>query len=138
MLACKSTPMRLKLEKLSIILLAATCFCAIAGCQSGRPTSNQPTYSELPPKAPKLAPNEVPSSKWSVAIQALKPLKVYVDVGNLVVVQKVANGIESGKYIIEPWSSRAGHSGAFIKFTPVVVDGFSPLTEIYDYERSQP
>src|ERR1043166_284483 len=130
--------MRLPHEKLSIILLAAACFCAIAGCQSDRPTSNQPTYSELPPKEPKLAPNEVPSSKWSAAIQALKPLKVYVDVGNLVVVQKVANGIESGKYIIEPWSSHGTPSWRSTKLIPAVASGFSPLTEIYDYERSQP
>jgi hypothetical protein len=130
--------MRLKLEELSIILLAATCFCAIAGCQSGRPTRIEPTYSELPPQAPKLAPDEVPSSKWSAAIQALKPIKVYVDGSNLVVVQKAANGIESGKYIIEPWSSHSRPSWRFTKFTPAVAGGFSPLAEIYDYERSQP
>ena len=136
-LVCESTPVNTKLEEISKIVVTI-CLCACFGCQSVQRSQSSSTFSDLPPEPPKLAPGEVPSSQWSAAIRSLKPIKVYWDVGNLVVVQRVGNGVESGKYIIEPTSSHAGHSGSFIRFTPVAAEGFSPLTTVYDYERSQP
>jgi hypothetical protein len=129
--------MRTKLGELSMMMVATICLCTLLGCQSSPLDRSSPAFSNLPSESPKLAPDEVEPSKWSLAIQALKPMKVYREGANLVVVQGLANGVESGKYIITPVSSNRP-AGRFIKFTPVVVDGFSFPTEIYDYERSQP
>jgi hypothetical protein len=47
----------------------------------------------------------IPPRYWSPPIQALRPVKVYVDVCNLVIVQTVTNGMEYGIYIIPAESS---------------------------------
>ena len=119
------------------IVARVSCLCLFLGCHSSRPVRGSKAFSELLPERAKLAPSDVPPDRWSPAIRALKPLKVFVDVSNLVVVQGLANGVESGKYIIEPISSYTPQ-WHFIKFTPAVVEGFSPSTQVYDYQRSQP
>lgn len=48
---------------------------------------------------------EFPPQCWTDPIKALHPIKVYSDVGNVVVVQKIVNDIEYGKYIMPPHSS---------------------------------
>ena len=55
----------------------------------------------------KTPPEEIPARYWCNPIKALHPIKVYEDVGNIVVVQKIVNGIEYGKYINPPYSSHA-------------------------------
>ncbi len=45
---------------------------------------------------------EVPPAYWDPGIQRLNPLKVYTHRGNLVVVQRVTDGVEQGKYIDLP------------------------------------
>ena len=47
---------------------------------------------------------EVPSTYWDPGIQRLHPIKVYTHRGNLVVVQRVSQGEEHGKYIYLPVS----------------------------------
>ena len=42
---------------------------------------------------------DIPDRYWSELIKALHPIKVYDDLGNTVVVQKIVNGVEYGKYI---------------------------------------
>jgi len=128
--------MKTRPERIVMFVLTAACLCGAAGCQSSRSPEGSPAFSELPPEKPKLPANEVPASNWSPSIQALHPIKVYWEGGNLVVVQLLRNGLESGKYVISPLSS-TGPMGHFAKFTPVDVEGFSPLTKIYDYERGQ-
>jgi hypothetical protein len=130
--------LKTNLENLSVVVVALLCLCMGIGCKWGYGTRAPPGFSDLPPEPAKLPPDEVPPGKWSGAIRALKPIKVYLDVSNLVVVQRLADGVESGKYIIEPVSSRNEPSWRVTKFTRVAVDGFSPLTQAYDYERSQP
>jgi len=58
---------------------------------------------------------EIPSKYWADPIKALKPLKVYIHLVNIVVVQRIQNGIEEGKYIYIPVSSYLPQNG---------VDGF--------------
>jgi hypothetical protein len=128
--------MKTDLEKLFWTVAPVSSLCLFLGCHSSQPARGS-AFSELPPQPAKLAPSEVPPDRWSPAIRALKPIKVFVDVSNLVVVQGLANGVESGKYIIEPISSYTPQ-WHFIRFTPMVVKGFSPLTQVYDYQRSQP
>ena len=119
-----------------MFVLAAACFCGAAGCQSSRFPQGSTAFSELPLEKPKLSPDEVPASDWTPAIRALHPSKVYREGGNLVVVQQLNGELESGKYLVSPLSS-TGPMGRFARFTPVVGDGFPPLTKIYDYERGQ-
>lgn len=81
---------------------------------------------------------EIPSNYWSPGIQRLSPLKVYVDRGNLVVVQSVAGGVEQGRYIdlpvapFHPKSAWFSHKHA--------VDGFvfrpAPGTGVFNYTRT--
>ena len=52
-----------------------------------------------------LLDGEFPPQCWTDPIKALHPIKVYSDVGNVVVVQKIVNDIEYGKYIMPPHSS---------------------------------
>jgi hypothetical protein len=58
---------------------------------------------------------QIPPKYWTNSIKALKPLKVYLHRVNMVVVQRIENGIEEGKYILLPISSYLPHNG---------VDGF--------------
>ncbi len=133
--------MKRKLEHLATVAVATVCLSSAFGCKSDRTTRSSAVFSQLPPEPPKVPVDEVSPSKWSAGIRALKPIKVYVDVTNLIIVQRVADGIESGKYVIPSLSSH-GPSGKFIKFTRVgLLDGLvegDPLAEVYDYERSQP
>ena len=82
---------------------------------------------------------EIPSSYWEPRIQRLHPVKVYTHRVNLVVVQRVQDGKEYGKYIYLPVSS----------FQPVCsslfshpVDGFVfyPAwgTGVYSFTRTPP
>jgi len=82
---------------------------------------------------------EIPSSYWEPSIQRLHPVKVYTHRVNLVVVQRVHDGKEYGKYIHLPVSS----------FQPVCswpfshpVDGFVfyPAwgTGVYSFTRTPP
>jgi len=78
----------------------------------------------------------------------LKPVTMYLDHGNLVVVQKANEGVESGKYVIPFVSShdpRLGGDGRFIltpvKGFPKIIDlgrEVGTLAEVYEYRKSQP
>src|SRR5512139_54400 len=48
---------------------------------------------------------DIPSKYWEEKIKALQPIKVYLHRMNLVVVQRVRDNIEEGKYIYLPISS---------------------------------
>lgn len=82
---------------------------------------------------------EIPSKFWTPSIKALKPIKVYAHRVNIVVVQRIHDGIEEGKYIILTISSFRMFSG---------VDGFEltpdPLQEnkytthkVLDFKRAR-
>ena len=53
----------------------------------------------------------IPESYWTDGIKALKPVKVYTHRVNVVVVQRVSDGVEHGKYIYVPVSSYIPISG---------------------------
>lgn len=57
----------------------------------------------------------IPSKYWADQIKALKPLKVYDHRGNMVVVRRIQDGVEEGKYILILISSYVPENG---------VDGF--------------
>ncbi|MHC4111753.1 MAG: hypothetical protein ACYSWZ_10690 [Planctomycetota bacterium] len=59
---------------------------------------------------------EIPEQYWAPAIRELKPIKVYTHRVNIVVVQKIRDNAEEGKYINIPVSSYLPMDG---------VDGFT-------------
>lgn len=61
-------------------------------------------------------PPEIPEQYWAEGIRELKPIKVYKHRVNIVVVQKVRDNVEEGKYICIPVSSYLPMNG---------VDGFT-------------
>jgi hypothetical protein len=75
---------------------------------------------------------EIPAKYWSEPIKALKPIKVYVHRLNVVVVQRVENNVEEGKYIINVISSLAPRTGD---------DGFvftlDPVSRAMDFKRTK-
>ena len=95
------------------------CLCLLCGCQA-------------------LSPNSF--------ITSLKPIQVYHHRGNLVVAQKVVDGVEYGKYITSSLSSYMPMDGddgfTFTAGTSLVNrKGLAleyRLGEIYGYERNQP
>ncbi len=109
-------------------------------CQS---STNQPSPSLFPDditgdahaicaKADKSS-GEIPSVYWPDRIKALNPIKVYTHRVNVVVVQRLSDGTEEGKYIYIPISSYLPRSGddAFT-FARTETNG------VYDYRRSRP
>ncbi len=58
----------------------------------------------------------IPQAYWKGSIRALNPVKVYSHRANIVVVQRVHNGVEEGKYITLMISSYLPQNG---------VDGFT-------------
>ena len=54
---------------------------------------------------------DVPEAYWTEGIKALKPVRVYTHRVNVVVVQRVSDGVEHGKYIYVHTSSYIPISG---------------------------
>lgn len=80
---------------------------------------------------------EVHPSYWDPGIQSLHPVNVHLHQGNLVVVQKVTDGMEQGKYIELPvspfhpkstWFSHKHAVDAFV-FRPAIGKG------VFNYTR---
>ena len=83
---------------------------------------------------------DVPPAYWDKGIQHLNPLKVCTHRGNLVVVQRVTDGMEQGKYIDLPvapfhpksaWFSHKHAVDGFV-FRPAVGAG------VFNYSRTLP
>lgn len=55
--------------------------------------------------------HEIPPAYWTPPVKALHPIRVYVDVSNTVIVQKIVDGVEYGKYIMTPESSHYPSAG---------------------------
>jgi hypothetical protein len=75
---------------------------------------------------------EIPPACWADGIKALHPIKVYFHRVNIVVVQRISDGTEEGKYIYIPVSSylpRSGDDG--FTFTPDPTDGHT----VFDFKR---
>ena len=73
---------------------------------------------------------DIPRECWAEGIKDLKPLKVYKHRINIVVVQKIRDNVEEGKYIHIPVSSY---------FPMDDIDGFAfrPIGDgIFDYKRT--
>ncbi len=72
---------------------------------------------------------EIPAAYWTKGIRSLHPIKVYTHRANIVVVQRISDGTETGTYISILISSYAPRSGD---------DGFAfthTAGPVYDFTR---
>lgn len=76
--------------------------------------------------------DEIPPAYWIGEIKRLNPLKVYTHRVNIVVVQRVKEGVEEGRYINIPVSSYVPQSGD----DGFVVTPDSKLNGVYDFKRT--
>lgn len=123
---------------------AAACLCVANACQAPR---QAPVFSAMPtppPPPPDVSAGLIP--EYKDALSKYNHLRVYLDRGNLVLVQKEAGGFESGKYIVPMISSydpRLGGDGQF-SLTPITgnrtfinLGGITGLAEVCDYRKHQ-
>lgn len=86
---------------------------------------------------PQLA-DEIPQEYWADPIKALKPIRVYKHRVNIVVVQRVKDEVEEGKYIYIPISSYLPEDGVDgFRLTPNPLQGntYRLGTGVFDYRR---
>jgi hypothetical protein len=128
------------------ILVISLSLCALAGCHSSRARqtaaalsdSRQPGNSDIWDEntdASHLDDLDVWDAyvKKRFGTSCPRPIKVYDDCCNVVIVLSLSNGIESGKYIVPGFSSHSAMEG-WKGFTFTLVS--NGITEIYDYRRN--
>ncbi|MFC1525409.1 hypothetical protein ACFL6X_01205 [Candidatus Latescibacterota bacterium] len=84
--------------------------------------------------------DDIPPAYWAEAIKALQPLKVYLHRINIVVVQRVTDGIEEGKYIYIPVSSylpQSGVDGFELTPNPMSGDTYTLGDGIFEFKRTR-
>jgi len=84
-------------------------------------------------------PDEIPRQHWAEGIKKLKPIKVYKHKTNIVVVQRISDGTEEGKYICIPISSYLpmdGIDGFTLHPNPVKGNRYHLGDGIFDYQRT--
>jgi hypothetical protein len=83
--------------------------------------------------------NEIHSRYWADGIKALNPIKVYKHRINIVVVQRIRDGIEEGKYIYIPISSylpMTGDDGFVFSPDPVSDNTYTLGNGVFDFKRT--
>ena len=87
----------------------------------------------------KPTPDEIPRQYWAEGIKKLKPIKVYKHRINIVVVQKVSDNVEEGKYIFNLVSSYLpmdGIDGFTFHPNPIKGNQYHLGDGIFDYQRT--
>lgn len=125
-----------------LIVIMAAILTTVAGCHHSPPA---PAFDQLSESAWRMHAAfmrentgdggkdgaDIPSRYWTDPIHALQPIEVYTHRVNVVVVQKISKGVESGIYIYIPISSYLPTNGD---------DGFTftPAGEsVYRFSRSR-
>jgi hypothetical protein len=83
---------------------------------------------------------EIPSTYWADRIKALNPIKVYTHRANMVVVERISNGTEEGKYICIPISSylpETGDDGFAFSPDPKSGDTHTLGNGVFDFKRTR-
>jgi hypothetical protein len=138
------------------VLLAGLCLMLLAacGCQSNEDPESSSLFSDDLVGAAHATyvtrlravkggipdpTNEIYSTYWADGIKALNPIKVYKHRTNIVVVQRISEGIEEGKYICIPISSYLPMTGddGFV-FSPEPLNGntYTLGNGVFDFKRS--
>jgi len=84
--------------------------------------------------------DEIDSAYWADGIKALNPIKVYLHRINIVVVQRISDGIEEGKYIFIPISSylpMTGDDGFVFSPDPMGGKTYSLGNRVFDFKRTR-
>ncbi|MBL7153000.1 MAG: hypothetical protein ISS79_04740 [Phycisphaerae bacterium] len=84
--------------------------------------------------------NEIYPTYWADGIKALNPIKVYTHRINIVVVQRISDGIEEGKYIYIPISSylpMTGDDGFTFSPEPRKGNTYSLGDGVFDFKRTR-
>ena len=138
------------------VLLAGLCLLlAACGCQS----NEEPESSSLSPDDLKAAAyatylnrrnatrggtpdptNEFYPTYWADGIKALNPIKVYKHRTNIVVVQRIIDGTEEGKYICLPISSylpMTGDDGFVFSPEPLSGNRYTLGNGVFDFKRTR-
>lgn len=82
---------------------------------------------------------DIPRQCWAEGIKKLKPIKVYKHRINIVVVQKVSDNVEEGKYIFNLVSSylpQDGIDGFTLHPNPIKGNQYHLGDGIFDYQRT--
>ena len=82
---------------------------------------------------------DIPRQCWAEGIKKLKPIKVYKHRINIVVVQKVRDNVEEGKYISNLVSSflpKDGVDGFTLRPNPIKGNRYHLGDGIFDYQRT--
>jgi hypothetical protein len=84
---------------------------------------------------------DIPSKYWMEPIKALRPVRVYTHHYNIVVVQKVSDDVEEGKYIMNPISSylpQSGDDGFVFSPNPKTSTGLTfPADGVLEFKRTR-
>lgn len=86
-----------------------------------------------------IATPDIPRQYWAEGIKELKPIKVYIHRINIVVVQKVRDNVEEGKYIFNLVSSYLpmdGIDGFTFRPNPLKGNKYHLGDGIFDYQRT--
>jgi len=82
---------------------------------------------------------EIPEQYWAQAIKGLNPIKVYKHRVNIVVVQKIRDNVEEGKYIyihISSYLPMDGDDGFTYKPNPLKGNQYNLGDGVFDYKRT--
>ena len=96
-------------------------------------------YGRAIHKGESSSSTEIPERYWARAIRELKPIKVYTHMVNIVVVQKVRDNVEEGKYIYIPISSYLpmdGTDGFTYQPNPLKGNEYHLGDGVFDYQRT--
>ena len=81
---------------------------------------------------------EIPNKFWTTPLRNLKPVKVYLHMNNVVVVQKVSAGKEEGVYIYGTYSSHLpfdGEYGFALTPKPNIGNTYTLGTGVFSYQK---
>jgi hypothetical protein len=101
-------------------------------------TETQARYIRAVNAGDEVRSDVIPERYWADAIRRLKPLKVYTHRANVVVVQRVRENVEEGKYICTPISSflpQPGVDDFSITPNPQSGDAYHVGNGVFDYQR---
>jgi hypothetical protein len=138
------------------VLLAGLCLMLLAGCgcqsnEALESASSSPDDLVEAAEATYVArrnatrggtpdpTNEFYPTYWADGIKALNPIKVYKHRTNIVVVQRITDGTEEGKYICLPISSylpMTGDDGFVFSPEPLSGNTYTLGSGVFDFKRT--
>jgi len=84
--------------------------------------------------------DEIPPACWTDGLRQLKPLKVYTHRVNVVVVQRITQRTEEGKYVYIPISSylpQSGDDGFVFSPNPMSGNRYTLGSGVFDFQRTR-